>query len=120
MPLRNSDKAKLQRQIAELQSQLAIRSAAARRPDVLAGAFPEERACALDHSPFKVIFCTRRAAKSYSFGLEAVNDSYDWPGANYLFLGLIREEAKRIFWRDVLKDMDRRHNLGIRFNETAL
>ena len=85
-------------------------------PDV----FPEERACALDGSPLKAVFCTRRAAKSFSFGLEAINDSYDWPGAKYLFLGMTREEARRIFWKDVLKAIDSKHGLGIRFNESTL
>lgn len=92
------------------------------RPHVLDDpeVFPEERACALDHAPFKSVFCTRRAAKSFSTGLEFIDDSYDWPGANYLFLGLVREEAKGIFWKDVLKALNRKHNLGMRFNESAL
>jgi hypothetical protein len=88
--------------------------------DVLNGTFPEQRAFILDESPLKSAFCTRRGAKSFSFGLECIHDSKDWPNANYLFLGLVREEAKRIFWKDVLKKIDRQYALRIRFNETSL
>lgn len=106
----------------EFLSKRVARKQAASRPAILddPDVFPEERACALDAAPLKVVFCTRRAAKSFSFGLEAINDSYDWPGGKYLFLGMTREEAKRIFWADVLKVLDRKHGLGIRFNESSL
>ena len=90
------------------------------RPDLLRDSFPEQRACVLDHSPFKVVFCTRRGAKSFSFGLEAVYDSYDHPGAKYLFLGLTREEARRIFWKDILKEINRKYEIGMVFNESRL
>jgi hypothetical protein len=33
---------------------------------------------------------------------------------------MTREEARRIFWADVLKVLDRKHGLGIRFNESTL
>lgn len=89
-------------------------------PDVLAGAFPQQRACVLDPAPFKAEFCTRRAAKTYTWGLEAVNDSFSHPRANYLFLGLVRTEARRIFWKDVLQDLDDRYKLGMHYNESRL
>jgi hypothetical protein len=84
------------------------------------GSFPEQQAYVLDDSPFKFLFCTRRAAKSYSFGLECFHDGTAWPKGNYLFLGLVREEAKRIFWKDVLKEIDSRFNLKSSFNESTL
>lgn len=90
------------------------------QPDVLRDSFPEQRAMVLDPAPLKIGFCTRRAAKSFSFGLECINDSKDWPTGNYLFLGLVREEAKRIFWKDVLKVIDAKYRLGMDFNETSL
>src|SRR5437016_2338313 len=37
-----------------------------------------------------------------------------------LYIGLTRESAKRIMWKDVLKAINRRHKLGIRFNESEL
>lgn len=90
------------------------------RPDVLAGAFPAQLAFIRDAAPFKASFCTRRAAKSYSVGLEFIDDSFDHPRAHYLFLMTVRAQAERDFWNDVLKAIDRQYNLGIKFNETKL
>ncbi len=91
------------------------------RPDVLAGAFPQQRAVVLDESPFKCEFCTRRAAKTYTWGLEAIHDSFTHPMARYLFLGLVRDEARSMFWEDVLKDINRHYpGIGMRFNESRL
>lgn len=94
--------------------------ATAKRTDLWRGSFPAQERFAKDPARLKVAFCTRRAAKSFSWGLEALDDSYDWPGANYLFLGLTRQEAKRIFWDEVLKALDTRCGLGMRFNEAEL
>jgi hypothetical protein len=82
--------------------------------------FPEQVAYALDRSALLVLFCTRRAAKSFSFGLRCFTDGQSWPKGNYLFLGLTREEAKRIFWKDVLKELDEKHGLNADFNESSL
>jgi hypothetical protein len=89
-------------------------------PDVLTAAFPEQKQYILDPAPLKFLFCTRRAAKSFSFGLECFHDSKQWPKGNYLFLGLVREEAKRIFWKDVLKEIDAKFGLKANFNESSL
>lgn len=97
-----------------------ITASAPPRIDVLAHAFEAQRRWSADSSPFKASFCTRRAAKSYSVGLEFVNDSFDYPRAHYLFLMTVRAQAKRDFWNDVLKDIDRRFSLDMDFNETEL
>lgn len=90
------------------------------RTDVLAGAFPKQLAFIKDPAPLKYTFCTRRAAKSYSVGLEYVADSYDYPRAHYLFLMTVRAQAERDFWNDVLKDIDIRYGLDMDFNESKL
>lgn len=90
------------------------------RPNVLAGAFPAQLAFIQDPAPFKASFCTRRAAKSFSVGLEFIDDSLDFPRAHYLFLMKVRAQAKRDFWEDVLKAIDRQYQLGIVFNESEL
>lgn len=90
------------------------------RPDVLAGAFPAQLECIRDPAGLKVEFCTRRAAKTFTWGLEAVDDGYDYPGANYLFVGLDRMEAKRIFWKDVLQQIDDTYKVGMKFNKVEL
>lgn len=37
-----------------------------------------------------------------------------------IFIGLTRQSSKAIVWKDVLKDINFRHNLGAGFNETEL
>lgn len=105
---------------SDIQAELRRRQDSSAHPDILAGTFPEQRACILDTSPLKVEFCTRRAAKTFTWGLEAIYDSFTHPGAKYLFLGLVRQEAKRIFWTDVLKAINERYRLGMTFNESEL
>lgn len=105
---------------AEEAARRARAAASASARDPMEGAFAEQLAFIRDPSPFKAARCTRRAAKSYSFGLECFEDSKRYPRANYLFLGLVRDEARRVFWKDVLKDIDERYSQGVRFNESRL
>lgn len=91
-----------------------------RRIDVLRDSFPEQRAAALDPARFKVYFTTRRASKTFSFGLDAVEDHWTHTAANYLFLGLVRLEAKRVFWKEVLKPLNMKHDLFRSMNESEL
>ncbi|BDG04942.1 hypothetical protein [Anaeromyxobacter oryzae] len=104
-----------------LEDAAAIRGGkCAKRPDVLAGAFPEQRAFIEDKSPLKWALTTRRAAKTFSVGLQMVDDSFDYPNATYLFISLTREAARRQFWKDVLKAIDRQYDIGADFNESSL
>jgi hypothetical protein len=91
-------------------------------PDVLAGTFPEQRAFVLDESKRLFVLATRRAAKSFSFGLKCIHDALAHPDRawNYLFCGLTRDSARRVFVKDVLKALNRQFDLGIVFNETLL
>ncbi len=102
---------------------LAKRSALNKSSDpylVLADAFPQQRAFIYDPSKLKSLFCTRRSAKSFTLCLHLVFDALLNPGSNYLFLGLTRESAKNIAWKDILKVINRRYNLNSRFNQTEL
>ena len=42
------------------------------------------------------------------------------PDVSCLYIGLTRESAKRIMWKDILKDINRRQTLAIQFNESEL
>jgi hypothetical protein len=42
------------------------------------------------------------------------------PGVNCLFIGLTRLEAKGIIWKDILKEIDHKYQLGFTFNGTEL
>lgn len=87
--------------------------------DLLAGTFKHQRNFIQDQSQLKWAKCTRRAAKSYSVGLDLMQTTHEQEGA-CLYVGLTRESSKRIMWRDVLKQINRKHRLGFKFNETSL
>jgi hypothetical protein len=71
-------------------------------------------------SRLKSLFCTRRAAKSYTGGLYLVSEALKNPNVNCLYIGLTRMSAKGILWKDVLKDIDIRNDLQMVPNETEL
>src|SRR5437660_4718829 len=95
-------------------------SASQRAVDVLEGTFAQQRAFIEDLAKLKWALCTRRAAKSYSDGLALAKACLEHDNVSCLYIGLTRESAKRIMWKDVLKAINRRHKLGIRFNESEL
>ncbi len=88
-------------------------------PDVLQRAFPEQLAYILDTAPLKSLFCTRRAAKSFSIGLEHI-DSMIRYGGKHLYIGLTRETARAIMWVDVIKAIDEQFGCRLKYNETRL
>ena len=74
----------------------------------------------LDPARLKTLFCTRRSAKSYTAGLYMIYECLTQKNANCLFLGLSRESAKGIVWKDVLQTLNYKYNLGAVFNLTEL
>lgn len=90
------------------------------KPNVLQHTFRQQLDFIRDPARLKILFCTRRAAKSYTAGIYMVSECLRNPGVNCLFLGLVRETAKGIIWKDILKDLNRKLNLCISFNETTL
>lgn len=94
--------------------------AEARRPDIFSGTFQQQKDFITDPSKLKAVFCTRRAAKSYSAGLYLVSTALMNPGCNCLFIGLTRESSKGIIWKDILKHISNNFELGMKPNETDL
>lgn len=90
------------------------------KPELLRDSFPEQRAFIQDPSKLKALFCTRRAAKSFTGGLYLVQECLDNPGVNCLFIALTRQSAQGIIWKDILKEINRKHDLNMRFNESKL
>lgn len=64
--------------------------------------------------------CTRRAGKSYGIGLRLFEGILRRPGTSSLYLGLTRDSARTIMWRDVIKEINRKHDLRCEFNEALL
>ena len=88
--------------------------------DLFSTAFPQQRDFVTDPAKLKALFCTRRAAKSYTAGLYMVYEALNNPGCNVLFIGLTRASAKAIIWKDILRVINRRHKIGAQFNKTDL
>lgn len=82
--------------------------------------FDKQIAAIEDPHRLKCFFTTRRGAKSYTDGIYLIKEAIETHGANCLYLGLTRLSAKGIIWKDVLKHINERCDLGIRFNETEL
>ncbi len=91
-----------------------------KRPSVLQHTFKQQLDFIKDPARLKVLFCTRRAAKSYTAGVYMVTEALNHPGCNCLFVGLTRESAKGIIWKDILKVINHKYDLGMTFNETSL
>lgn len=82
--------------------------------------FPQQKAFVDDPAKLKALWCTRRAAKSFTAGLYMIKECLENPGVNCLFIGLTRESAKGIIWKDILKVINRKHKLGAAFNGSTL
>lgn len=89
-------------------------------PNILTSAFPQQINFIRNPSKQKVLFCTRRSAKSFTAGLYLVYEALMNPGCNCLFIGLTRSSAKAIIWKDILQIIDRQYNLRASFNQSEL
>jgi hypothetical protein len=89
-------------------------------PDILEKAFDQQTRFIKHASKQKALFCTRRSAKSFTAGLYLVYEALTNPGCNCLFIGLTRQSAKAIIWKDILAVIDRHHQLNASFNQTDL
>jgi phage terminase large subunit len=95
--------------------------AAANSPDkLLAACFPQQQAFISDPAKLKAIWCTRRAAKSFTAGIYMIAEGLRFPGSNILFIGLTRASAKAIVWKDILLALNKRFGLNAVFNKAEL
>jgi hypothetical protein len=69
---------------------------------------------------FKALLATRRFGKSYTAGLYLVKTAYENPGVSCVYIALTRDSAKRILFKDILKPINRKYKLQMKFNETTL
>ena len=90
------------------------------KPDWEGQCFPKQWEFITSKAPLKALQCTRRAGKSYSAGIYAMKEAYETPGVNIVIIGLTRDSVKRIFYKDILKAIDKQFNLRGRFNGSDL
>lgn len=88
--------------------------------DILSLAFDKQLQFIKDEAKLKVAICPRRSAKSFAAGLYMLNEAKENPGVSIGFVGLTRESAKKIIWKDILKVIDKRLKLDCKFNESDL
>lgn len=96
------------------------KTAVAAIPEFVDPAFPMQARLVLDTSALICCLCTRRAAKSFSAIKRLLRAMYTHPGCSTLFLGLTRETAKRVVWKDTLRVINRDMKLGGVFNKNEL
>lgn len=82
--------------------------------------FPKQKAFITDNAKFKAGFCTRRAGKSYAVGLDLFNNAYSSDSISCLYVALTRDSAKRIMFRDVLGEINKKYGLNAKPNLTDL
>lgn len=73
------------------------------RPRLYARLFEKQRTYRDDRSRRKAALCTRRAGKTEGVGSTLIDDAYDFPGTNQLYLALSHKSAKQILWPVIKK-----------------
>lgn len=99
---------------------LAKRRASSDTAFLFQDSFPQQEAFIRDPAKLKALFCTRRAAKSFTAGLYLIHEALSNPGCNCLFIGLTRETAKAIIWKDILRVLNKKYKLNAKFHQTEL
>lgn len=84
------------------------------------GCFPAQVEFLNDPAPLKAALCTRRAGKSFGVGVLIAKTAYENPGVSIGVVGLTRDSIKRIYFKDIMEVLDRKHKLGIVVNKTEL
>jgi len=90
------------------------------KPKWLNPNFPKQNEFITSVAPFKSLQCTRRAGKSYSGGLYAFKEAYETPGCSVLIIGLTRDSVKRIFFKDILKEINKKFKVRAKTNASDL
>lgn len=80
--------------------------------------FPKQNEFIADPAKRKALWCTRRAAKSYTGGLYLCDTVEKYHEVNCLYLGLTKDSAMGIIWNDILKKIDRNNNLEMHFRDS--
>lgn len=116
MALSSARIAKLEKAIAQIVSEKNAQLKPQEAPTI----FPQQAAFLEDPSRQKLLFCTRRAGKSWVAGLLLCLKATTSPGSVSFFAALTRESAKHIIWNPILKVINRLYSLRARFNESEL
>jgi hypothetical protein len=89
-------------------------------PDILGDSFPCQTRFIKHKSKMKALLGTRRMAKSYTAGLYLLKTAIERKGTSSVYIGLTRDQAKRIMWQDVFKSILQKYGIAAKYNETEL
>jgi hypothetical protein len=115
--------ASIERRIAEAEARQQALTTHAGGPveqDLADPNFPAQLALLTDESKLLSVLCTRRAAKTFSMGKRFVRAMRKHPGCSCLYIGLTDESSERAMWKDVLKVINRRYQLGAKMLDSKL
>jgi len=88
--------------------------------DLLRDSFVEQTRFIRHPAKMKALLGTRRVGKSYTAGLYLIKTALERPATSSVYIGLTREQAKRIMWQDVFKSLIQKFGLDVKFHETEL
>lgn len=80
--------------------------------------FPKQTAFIKSPGKRKALWCTRRAAKSYTAGLYLMDTAQTFHEVDCLYLGLTKDSAMGIMWNPILRKIDRNNSMGMNFRES--
>lgn len=89
-------------------------------PNLLRDSFREQTAFIKHPAKLKALLGTRRVGKSYTAGIYLLQTALERPGTSSVYIGLTRDQAKRIMWQDVFKSLLSRYKIDAKINETEL
>lgn len=85
----------------------------------LASALPVQIDMILSKERLKAAVCGRRAGKTTAADIALLLDAEDYPNALYPYVLLTKSSGRDITW-PVLKDLDYKFKLGLKFNDQSL
>ena len=89
-------------------------------PNLLRDSFPEQTAFIKHPNKMKALLGTRRVGKSFTAGIYLLLTALERAGTSSVYIGLTRDQAKRIMWNDVFKSLISKYKLDVKINETEL
>lgn len=85
-------------------------------PPYVKALFPEQYRFFADDAKKKAAVCSRRAGKTESIAAWLLDGARDCDNGLSVYIALSRNNCRVILWA-CLEDIDRRHNLGLKFQE---
>jgi len=86
---------------------------------LLGGLFEEQAAAVADPCRYKALWTSRRSGKTTCVMVDFAARALRQPATRYVYIALTFRSARDIAW-PIIKELDRRYALGLRFQEASL